>query len=439
MRNKRNVLTLFFIIFAVKAFAQFEISAELRPRFELNNGFGSVPTLDTEPTAYIAQRSRLNFTFNDSKYRLYVSLQDVRNWGDEDVASGSGAFANSGSFGIHQFWAEFSVSSNAIIKVGRQEFKYDDQRLLSTRNWNQFGQTYDAILFSRKKNNWQFDLAVSYNNDNSKGEAAGFGSNTFDVDPIARRLRTLNFIYIKKQISDSWYVSTTAMLTGYQKEKLSSTTYLMGTYGLFTEYKNKGLEGRMNLYGQSGKSQKGLDVNAFMFTAEASYRKGKIRPGIGIDMLSGNDGSHTDPGYKATEHAFDVFYGVRYARYGFMNQYVVPGSTLGGGLVDIYPQLHFYPDKKSRFTIDYHFFSLQQKVKHPKNPELFLSGSLGSELDLVWHYNFSKELFTTVGYSYYFTNDTFASVKKIDPEKIGKPYFVYVMLTFKPLLFRSGK
>lgn len=439
MKIKQIFLVLFFIFFAINSFAQFEISAELRPRFELNNGFGSVPTSDTEPTAYVTQRSRLNFSFNETKYRFYFSMQDVRNWGDEDIASGSGAFANSGSFSVHQIWAEFKVSANSNIKIGRQEFRYDDQRLLSIRNWNKYGQAYDAVLFSRKKNNWQFDLAVSYNNDHMKGEAAGFGSNTFDVDPITRRLRTLNFVYLKKQISDSWSVSSTALLTGYQKEKLSSTTYLMATYGLFTEYKNKGLEGRMNLYGQSGKSQKGMDVNAFMFTAEASWRKGKIRPGIGIDILSGNDGSNTNSDYKTKEHSFDIFYGVRYARYGFMNQYVVPSSTLGGGLVDIYPQLHFYPGQKSRITIDYHFFSLHQKVKDPKNPELFLSGSLGTELDLVWHYNFSKELFTTVGYSYYFTNDTFASVKKTDPEKIGKPYFAYVMLTFKPVLFRSGK
>ncbi|MBZ0242887.1 MAG: alginate export family protein, partial [Bacteroidales bacterium] len=203
--NKKIYLSLLLLMFSAFGLqAQFEISAELRPRFEYNDGYVGVPTDQTEPTYFVSQRSRINLKFNQEKYRMFFSLQDVRVWGADDVATGTGSYMNTGSTGIHQAWAEFNVFENSRIRVGRQEFKYDDQRLLAWRNWNQYGLTYDALLYSYQRENWQFDVALSYNNDASKGGSAGFGVNNFDLDPIGRRLRTLNFIYLKNQITDEF-------------------------------------------------------------------------------------------------------------------------------------------------------------------------------------------------------------------------------------------
>lgn len=435
--NKTFYIFIYTIFIAFPALAQFEVSAEFRPRFELNNGYVMVPTDTSDVTAYVTQRTRLNISYKQEKYSLYLSLQDVRNWGDENIATGTGAFLRSGSSGIHQAWMQFKAGENSHLKIGRQAFIYDDQRLLAGRNWNQYGQTYDAILFSTNKNKWTIDLAISYNNDAAKGGSAAFGLNNFNVDPLNRRLRTLNFIYIKNQINSDWYVSATGLVTGYQKDKTTNTTYLLATYGAYSKFKKGGFEAQGNIFGQAGKSQTGKDVQAFMVTAEASYRTGKIKPGIGIDILSGQDASNTDQDYQSKYHTFDIFYGVRFMRYGFMNQYVVPSNTLNGGWIDIYPNLHLFPNAKNRITIDYHLFSLQQAVAKPNSPGEFLEGTLGSELDIVWHHQFSKELSSSIGFTYYFTNDTFAFIKKIDPAHIGTPYFGWVMLTFKPTLFTN--
>lgn len=435
--NKTFLILVLNILVSSIAIAQFEVSAELRPRFELNNGYVMTPTDTSDVTAYVSQRTRINLSYKSKAYSMYLSLQDVRNWGDENIATGTGAFLRSGSSGIHQAWMQFKTSENTRLKIGRQAFIYDDQRLLAGRNWNQYGQAYDAVLFSRSKNSWTLDLALSYNNDAAKGGSAAFGLNNFTADPISRRLRTLNFIYIKKQISKDWYVSATGLVTGYQKDKTTNTTYLMATYGAYSKFKKGGFEAQGNIFGQSGKSQSGKDVQAFMVTAEASYRTGKIKPGIGIDILSGQDASKTDPDYQSKLHTFDVFYGIRFMRYGFMNQYVVPSNTLNGGWVDIYPHLHLFPNPKNRITVDYHIFSLQQAVAKPNSPGEYLEGSLGSELDIAWHHQFSKELSSSIGFTYYFTNDTFAFMKKIDPAHMGTPYFGWVMLTFKPTLFSN--
>ncbi len=436
--SKKIYLPLLLLMFSAMGLqAQFEISAELRPRFELNDGYANVPTDQTEPTYFVSQRSRISLKFNQEKYRMFFSLQDVRVWGDDNVATGSATFMNTGSTGIHQAWAEFDVFANSRIRVGRQEFKYDDQRLLAWRNWNQFGLTYDALLYSYKRENWQFDVALSYNNDASKGGSAGFGVNNFDVDPITRRLRTLNFIYLKNQITEEFSLAMLNLLTGYQADKTSSTTYLMATQGFYGEYKKNAFTGKFNVYYQYGKTQSGKDVSAYMITAEADYKARKLSIGAGIDYLSGQDASNADADYQEGYHAFDMLYGVRYARYGNMNQFLVPGSTRNGGLIDIYPKLAYHFSPKSTLRATYHFFSLATKIDEPGGNLTLLEGSLGSELDMIYAHKFSKEIIFSAGVSVYNTNDTFAKVKGVSPTDIKTPVWGWVMLTFKPTLFSS--
>ncbi|HOI32808.1 MAG: alginate export family protein [Bacteroidales bacterium] len=435
MNRKLYLLFAFIAFFAVKAEAQFEVSAELRPRFEMNNGYSGVPTDQTEPTYIVSQRSRLNFGLNNEKYRLYVSLQDVRVWGNDNIANGTSVLMNTGSSGLHQVWAEFDIFKNSRIRVGRQELKYDDQRLLAGRNWNQYAQTYDAFLYSYKRENWQFDVALSYNNDGT----GAFGVNDFNVDPINRRLRTLNFIYLKNQITDEFSLSMLNLLTGYQKDKTSSTTYLMATQGFFGEYKKNAFTGKFNAYYQYGKSQTGVDVSAYMLTAEVDYKARKVSIGAGIDVLSGQDASNTNTDYQQKYHAFDVFYGVRYARYGNMNHYLTPASTLNGGLIDIYPKLAYHFNPMSTFSVQYHFFSLATKVADPVVNNAFLEGSLGGELDVIYSHKFTKEILLSAGISVYNTNDTFAKIKNVSTTKIETPVWGWLMLTFKPSLFVSSK
>lgn len=436
MKRKRQILMiLLLLILGSTATAQLEVTGELRPRFEMNRGFGYAPKSSDEPIFFISQRSRINVSFKKNDLTFYMGLQDVRVWGDENIATGTSALMNSNATGVHQAWLKYNFNEKSFLKIGRQELAYDDQRLLANRNWVQYGQFYDAVLFSSTIGSWHLDAALSYNNDGSKATAAGVGKNNFDLDPIQRRLRTLNFLYLKKQLSQYWYVSATGILSGYQKDKTSSTTYLMGTYGLHTHYQNKTVEGRVNFYLQNGKSQKGKTIKAWMLTAEGAFSFKKWRFGAGVDVLSGHDATKNETDYTQTEHNFDLLYGIRYLRYGLINQYVVSSSTLGGGLIDVYPKLQFNLNEKNKITADYHFFSLQQTVKNPLTNGAYLEGSLGSELDVVWNRQISKELGLNVGFAYYFTNDTYTQVKQISTEPVGAPYFGWVMLTFKPKIF----
>jgi hypothetical protein len=46
-------------------------------------------------------------------------------------------------------------------KLGRQSFRYDDQRLLGLKRWNPYAISYDAMLGTYRPAGWEMDLALS--------------------------------------------------------------------------------------------------------------------------------------------------------------------------------------------------------------------------------------------------------------------------------------
>ncbi|MBK9291400.1 MAG: alginate export family protein [Bacteroidetes bacterium] len=423
---------------STNSMAQLELSAEIRPRFELNHGHARVPTIGQDAVAFVSQRTRLNVSHNAGNAQFFFGLQDVRVWGDENQGTRTSSQMNTNSLGIHQAWLKLGLTENSYLRIGRQEFLYDDQRLLSARNWPQFGQTYDAILYSKVSNEWQFDAAISYNNDATKF-GAGTANNHFLVDPIEQRIRTLNFLYIKRNIGKQSYLSGLAILSGYQKEKQSETIYMMATVGGHFQMQRRFSDVKANYYIQRGKSQKGKDMRSHFASVEAGWKLGRLRPGIGVDVVSGNDARETDPTYTSREHAFDLLYGIRFLRYGRLNQYVLPSSTAGGGWVDVYPSLSRQTRKYGTLAAEWHFFRLHSAVRNPLNQSELLEGSLGSEVNLIWNYNLKPNLNLNAGFAWYLTNENFARVKGVAPDQLAKPYYSWLMLTYKPTLFRSEK
>src|SRR5690625_5777295 len=72
--------TIFF--FGYIAIAQVTVDAELRPRFEYRHGYKTLFPDDVDPAIFVSQRTRLNGFYNDESLTFYLSLQDVRVWGD---------------------------------------------------------------------------------------------------------------------------------------------------------------------------------------------------------------------------------------------------------------------------------------------------------------------------------------------------------------------
>jgi len=220
----RDTTFVFFILLFLSSTlkAQFSIDAQLRPRTELRHGYKQLPIENDEAAFFISQRSRLNLQYVQEKYRMGFSIQDVRVWGDEDLYSSTGVKGNNSSLDLYQAWLWLKLGTNSFVKIGRQPWSYDNQRLLSGRNWGQHGLAYDGVLFGYQKDNFKFDLGVSLNNDTK---------NIFGNEYTPDKMKFLDFIYLKQNFSNQSYLSFSGVLSGYQKEEESKTVYVLATFG----------------------------------------------------------------------------------------------------------------------------------------------------------------------------------------------------------------
>ena len=410
------------------SFAQLSIKAELRPRAEFRNGYKALNDSVNDPAFFVSQRTRLIFNYSDEKFKIGISLQDVRVWGDFTYSSSTGVFGNRASTYLNQAWLELFINKYSSLTIGRQYLIYDDQRLLSARNWNQNSLSYDALVYKFKKNTFIFDLGFSLNN---KRENI-FGNNyPYNV------IKTLNFLYLKKNIN-KLSVSVLAIASGYQKHGTAETIYMRATTGSYLEYKTEKLFVSASGYYQFGKNKTGMDVNAYLLSANAKYNIGKFKLGAGIDVVSGKNELKTDSSYINKDQMFSVLYGTRHKFFGNMDYFSnLPAATDGGGLVDIFATLNYKLFPKTNVGMAYHFFALQNNVIDPTytGPDIkALKKSLGSELDLNFSWTLSKVINLKGGYSFMLPTNSLEIIQGIDPGKSNFSSWAWIMLTVKPKL-----
>ena len=155
-----------------RANAQITLTGQLRPRMEFRNGFGTLKPLNTKPSAFISQRTRLMFNYRSSRVVFQTTLQDVRVWGQD----ASTITVNDGNrLGMHEAWGEVilanrkdtSFKTNMLdylsLKAGRQEIVYDDERLLGNLDWLQQGRRHDALVLKSMQKGWQVDIGAAFN------------------------------------------------------------------------------------------------------------------------------------------------------------------------------------------------------------------------------------------------------------------------------------
>ena len=57
---------------------QFDLSAEVRPRFENKYGFQTLRYIGQDAASFISQRTRVNFDFKQEEVRVKVTLQNLQ-------------------------------------------------------------------------------------------------------------------------------------------------------------------------------------------------------------------------------------------------------------------------------------------------------------------------------------------------------------------------
>ncbi len=435
MKLKKNLFTgIFLLITGHFAYGQFTVNGEFRSRGEVRHGYSKLPVDGSDAAFFVSQRSRISFGFTNDLFKTKLTLQNINVWGDDNIYTGTGAFGSTNGVDVYESWLELKTSPTSVIRIGRQELAYDDQRILSTRDWTQSGLTYDALVFKKQGNSWGLDIGLSLNNklENTFG-------NDFYTDK--NRIKTLNFAHFDKKVNEKFKVSLIALGTGYQKEGTTSTIYMTGTYGTNLNYNFGSVTLSPRIYYQNGKNKKGEEISAYYTGVDLSASPGdNFMITAGVDYFSGHDASNSDTDYMSKDHTFDLMYGARYKFYGNMNQFVFSGEPIdNGGLSDIYLKFKYSTGTRGTFLLDYHYFRLTSNYADPTYTSGFraLNKSLGSEFDIIYSHELFKGASIKTGFSFFLPSESLEILKGVGAGNSSGSYWGWIMVTIKPGFFNS--
>ncbi len=417
---KKLLITTVFVTLLVTTLTaqQFDLSAEVRPRYENRHGYKTLINKDTDGANFVSQRTRLNFNFEQDKIRLGVSLQNVRVWGDvSTLASDDNATA------LHEAWAEAILSDKISLKLGRQEIVYDDHRIFGNVGWAQQARSHDAFLFKYSPNaNNRLDIGLALNADNQSltdalySNAAGYKAFQYawyhgDFNKLG-----LSVLFLNTGIE---YLENVGLPNQEQ------TIDYMQTVGPRLTYKSGKFNANVATYFQTGKSLDS-DVSASYFTGNIDYKaSNNFTIGIGMEYLSGKDMNSSDTDVKS----FAPLFGTNHKFNGWMDYFYVGNHGGSVGLTDINATVT-YKKKKFSAKLIPHFFSAAADVF---NGSTKMGNNLGTEIDLTMGYKLAKNITLSAGYSKMFATDTMEILKGGDRDEDNS--WGWIMFTFKPKLF----
>lgn len=416
----RKILTI--ILFGVMNqvnFAQtFKISTEIRPRFEYRHGFKTLSVDSLDAVSFVSQRTRLNLAYNSEKLQAYVCLQDVRVWGDVPTLN----VADNNGTTIHEAWAELLFTPEFSLKLGRQEISYDNERIFGTVDWAQQARSHDALLAIYKPNtNNHFELGLALN---------AASESLFETNYTLNNYKNLQYVWYHTNLSPvelSFLVMNNGL--AYMENNQQKVAYNQ-TVGTHTTLSKNRLNAEAFVYFQTGKiANQHLNAYNVSFNSSYSFTNG-LKPGLGIEYISGTDMNTTSTDIKS----FNPWFGTNHKFNGWMDYFYVGNHINSVGLVDVYANLSYVKDE---FTVSIipHIFSSEANVVNSLNEDM--DSYLGTEIDLILSYKWTKDVAFQVGYSQMFATETMEILKNGNANATNN--WAWAMVTIKPSLFTYNK
>ncbi|MBP6304138.1 MAG: hypothetical protein KA501_12240 [Bacteroidia bacterium] len=387
MKKFLLITSSFFLVINIFSQTVFDIGIQFSPRFEQRRGYQTLPPVKSKSAFFISERARLNVGFRAKFVKLYVSLQDVRVWGDEGQA------LDVAGFGLHEGWAELFINDSISFKLGRQELVYDDHRLLGNLDWVQQARSHDAAVFKFRHKGISLHVGGAFNQ-----ASEGFFGTYYTINNYkALAFLWYNHKFLDEKLKLSFYAVTdgfNADTSLHSKEKV----LFRGTVGPLLNAKAKNFSANAALYVQFGKNTFNTDVLSYFAYVYADYTFAKkFTIGLGCDYLSGNDFSNAS---NTRDNRFNTLYPTNHKFYGHMDYFLnIPKDTKGTGLINPYLRLSYMPCQTGKLTLDAHYFFTANKLKNPEISGAYLNRELGLELDLYGSYKPISYIEIKGGYS----------------------------------------
>src|SRR5690554_302238 len=415
----KKTLAILCIGLGMATYAQeFEISAELRRRFEYRHGYKTLADDSLDPAVFVSQRTRLNFGYKSEKLNAYFSVQNVRVWGD--VATS--AISDKNGTAIHEAWAEILLNQQFSLKFGRQEIIYDDQRMFGNVGWAQQARSHDALIATFKPNeNNRLDLGLAISAESES---------LFEIDYNVNNYKSFQYLWYHTNLN-AVGLSFLALNNGYAFEDVNNEQQVdyNQTFGTHATYGENKLKADASVYFQTGKIAD-TKVNAYNLALNAHYTINQdFSIGLGGEYLSGTDMNTTSNKLES----FNPWYGTNHKFNGWMDYFYVGNHINSVGLMDFNATLAY---KKDKFSVQLvpHFFSSAATIVDGLGNEM--SNTLGTEIDLMLGYNLSKDIQFQVGYSQMFATESMEIIRGGDKNATNN--WAWAMITVKPSLFKTS-
>lgn len=398
----------------------FTLGLEFRPRMEYRDGYRQLRTSDSKAAFFGTQRSRLNFSYDQPKFKFHTSIQDLRVWGQY------GQTSSSGSLNVFEAYVEAGITDHFSVKMGRQKLELDNGRLFSASNWSQAARAHDGINLIYNSKNIHSEFISAFNQTSERIFETNYAPTTFT------NYKMLHVHYLKAKLSPHFNLSTLNSADGYESKINPRTMYTRATSGGRIEFEKENLYLTLSGYYQYGQLQDGNKISAYYFQPEIQWKKNKFTTRLGAEYMSGDNADKP----SSTSKSFVTLYGVAWRFMGNMDYFIsFPSDLKNGGLIN--PYLHLIYDVNSKLCLrsDFHLFYLQNKVKDNLNNNI--KPYLGFENDLSAHYKYNNFTMIDFGFSFMAAEKSLEKIKGGNSNII--PVWSYLMITFKPELFSLKK
>jgi hypothetical protein len=430
------------LFFRPSAHAQFTLGAQLRTRTEFRDGQGAPLPKGASPAFFTSQRSRLFAGFSGYRFKLGLTVQDVRVWGQDVSTLNRVTTQDNNGLLLHEAWAEIMLldtvvkNKNLSLKIGRQEIVYDDSRLLGNLDWLQQGRRHDAAVLKYETGPYTLHLGAAFNQ--NKENAAGTiynptppGNYTATTNG-GSMYKSLEYLYGSRKLS-AGNISFLFLADQFSKFHPDSTgvkiwdkgVHTRMTTGLYFINSFNKLTVTAAGYYQFGKNANAQELSAGLLSAAFQYQLCKsFSAGLGADYTTG--GAST----TGKSHAFDPLYGTPHKFWGYMDYFYVASGFGNRGLQDYYLKTKYKPGARFQLTGDVHqFFSASDVVENG----VALSRKFGTEADLVATYSLTKVISFEAGYSHFWNTAslTSAAVKNVSNAQSNSNW-AYLMVAIRP-------
>ncbi|MBW3466941.1 alginate export family protein [Arthrospiribacter ruber] len=404
-----------------KVSAQVTISAEVRPRTEFRNGFKTLREKSYDPVLFTEQRSRIYMDYASENFRMMVSFQDIRIWGESPQIFKT----ELGKTFINEAWGQYYFNPEFSLKVGRQMISYDNERILGGLEWAQQGRRHDAVLFIYEKaeSRTKLHVGAAYNQDSDVPEPRFYQAPGASFYNVAGNYKTFQYAWYNK-LMDNGSLSLIAMNVGIQNA--DSTVSFKQTWGAHGFQNIAGVKFGGDFFYQTGK-QGSRDVRAMLAGINATVIT-KLTPlTLGVEYISG-DKDPTDSRITA----FSPDFGTNHAHNGFMDYFFVGPENASVGVTDFYLKSSF-PLAGGVLNLNIHEFLTGSSQFDQEGVKL--NRTMGTEVDLVFVKQLKGGVTWHLGYSQMFATETMMALRGGDKSLIHN--WAWTMITFKPTLFST--